>query len=143
MFTELDYSSKYHTQKYNEGDAVVIGFAPKKPGLSILFDIKVLMPQAKKYVSYGFAVLPLLDILETDTDVNTLEYYVASGVFSLPVYDGSPSPALVAELRASTDPAQLLASKLKEKSLRLLTGERNETSLIVRCIDQQRKNNFL
>ena len=105
----------------------------------MLFDIKAYLPNQKQYVSYGFALLPLLDIMETDLDTNTIEYFVATGVFSLPVYQGNPSPALVAELRASTDPSGLLAQKVREKKLQLL----DSTSIIVRCIDGQRKNNFI
>ena len=82
--------------------------------MAILFDIKVFLPNAKKFVNYGFAVLPLLDVLETDTDVTTVEYYLASGIFSLPVYQGSPSSSFIDDLREATEPLEFMQEKAKK-----------------------------
>lgn len=66
-----------------------MGFTPTQPGMSLFFDIKVWLPKKKQWEPYGFSLVPLVETLETDANTSTHEYYVSSGVFSLPVYKGS------------------------------------------------------
>lgn len=61
----------------------------------VLFDIRIYLPDQDKWLPYGYAVLPLLMILEVDANDNTLEYFVGSGVFSLVVYKGAPSAKVI------------------------------------------------
>lgn len=46
------------------------------------------MPETNKFQDYGFAFMPYLNELNTDGDATTIEWYVISGIFSLPVYSG-------------------------------------------------------
>ena len=88
IFTEPDFDGHSRTFKFSEGDALVMGFTPTQPGMSLFFDISVWMPKKKQFEVYGFTLVPLVETLETDADDTTHEYYVSSGVFSLPVYQG-------------------------------------------------------
>lgn len=134
-FTEPDYESHYQTPKFSEGDACILGFTPTQPGMSLLLDIRIWLPKKNKFEPYGFTVCPLLSTLETDADRSTHEYYVSSGVFSLPIYKGAVDPRLVQEMKASEDPLGVL----KSRRLQLL----GNTSAIVRVVDTQRKMHFL
>ena len=101
-FTEPDMDLKISTtasHHFNEGDAVVKSFKPLKPGMSVLFDIKAFMPDKDMFVDYGFALCPVLTTLNTDADESSTEYYVSSGVFSLPVYKGKPTSEMVEILK--------------------------------------------
>ena len=41
IFTEPDFESSYKTFKFSEGDALVMGFTPTQPGMSLFFDISM------------------------------------------------------------------------------------------------------
>jgi len=43
-FTDPDFDSSHVTAKFNEGDALVIGFEAGDQGLSLLLDISIYMP---------------------------------------------------------------------------------------------------
>ena len=106
-FTEPDMELKTSTNasfQFNEGDAVVKGYKPTQPGMSVLFDIKAYMPDKDEFVDYGFTICPVLTTQNTDADENTTEYYVSSGVFSLPVYKGKPSSDTIEILKSNNDP---------------------------------------
>lgn len=93
-FTEPDFDSKTSTSAsylLDSGDAVLRGHVPTKPGMSVLFDVKAYLPDKDQFVDYGFGVAPVLTTLNTDADDTTSEYYVASGVFTIPLYKGKPS----------------------------------------------------
>ena len=139
IFTEPDFSSHHQTPKFSEGDACILGFEPQQPGMCLFLDINLWLPDKGIFVDYGFAVAPLLETLETDADRTTLEYYVSSGVFSLPVYKGSPNPVIIQMLKESTEPMQVLRSALHDKTIQQL----GTTSVIVRVVDTQRKMHFL
>ena len=42
-FTDPDFDSSHVTARFNEGDALVVGFAPGENGLSLLLDISIYM----------------------------------------------------------------------------------------------------
>lgn len=44
-FTEPNYDSHYQTPKFSEGDALVLGFTPTKPGMSLFMDISIWLPK--------------------------------------------------------------------------------------------------
>jgi hypothetical protein len=96
MDLKISTSASYH---FNEGDAVVKSFKPSKPGMSVLFDIKAYLPDKDQFVDYGFALCPVLTTLNVDADESSIEYFVSSGVFSLPVYKGRPTTAMIELLK--------------------------------------------
>ena len=137
-FVEPDYGSQVETVKFGEGDAVVLGFEAKPPGMSLLLDIKVYLPDQGRFADYGFALCPVLRILDTDGDAATAEYYVGSGVFSLPVYEGPVPAQAVQALKQAEDPLALLRDLRDAQRIALL----GSTSIIVRVVDTQRKVHF-
>lgn len=139
IFSELNLKSKYVSQVFNEGDAVVLGFAPDQPGMSLLLTVYAYEPAKKDYQPYGFAVMPILHEMEVDDDIETYEYFVGSGMYSVPLFKGMPSPALVTELMESHKPLDLINSKLALGQVKY----QDTTSVIVRCVDTQRKGHFL
>jgi hypothetical protein len=86
--TTPDYDSFSNSFKFNEGDEIIKGFVPEKDGMSILIDIKAFDPKTDQFSDYGFSIIPLLTSLNTDGDDETNEYYVNSGYFALPIYQG-------------------------------------------------------
>lgn len=51
--------------------------------VSLIFDIKKFVVGSKKFEDYGFAIFPLFGTLETDDDIDTTEYYINSGIYSV------------------------------------------------------------
>ena len=139
IFTEPEFESNNRTYKFSEGDALVMGFVPTQPGMSLFFDISVWTPKKRQFEPYGFTLVPLVQTLETDADTSTHEYYVSSGIFSLPVYKGSVTREMIKSIKESEDPLTILSQMLNSKRISLL----GTTSLIVRIVDTQRKMHFL
>jgi hypothetical protein len=136
-FSELDYNSTCVTQKFNEGDASVLGFKPLQPGMSVLFDVKIYYPETDSFEDYGYALAPLLQGLDTAGDAG-LEFYVNSGVFTLPIIKGKISESIVNQLKATEEPLRLLADMLAEKKIEYLPT----ASVIAKIVDSQRKLHF-
>ena len=67
--------------------------------MSLFFDISIWIPKKKEFEPYGFSLVPLVETLETDADESTHEYYVSSGVFSIPVYKGNVDKQMIKRLK--------------------------------------------
>lgn len=106
--------------------------------MSLLIDIKVYIPDKDTFEDYGWSVCPLLQVLNTDGDDSTNEYYVNSGVYSLPVYKGKISSETVEKLLLSQDTLETLSSLRKQKIIQHL----GSTTVIPKIIDTQRKLHF-
>lgn len=138
VFSELDFASTYATQKFNEGDAGVLGFKPQV-GMSVLFDVKIYMPEKDEFEDYGFAVAPLLQALDTDGDSDNMEHYVNSGIFSLPIYKGKITAQQVSKIKAAGRQATTVtAAMLAAKEIEYLPN----ASVIAKIVDSQRKLHF-
>lgn len=140
-FTEPNFDDKASTSAsylLDSGDAVLKGHVAEKKGMSVLFDIKAYMPGKDQFVDYGFSVIPVLTTLNTDADENTNEFYVASGVFTLPVYKGKPSKDVVDILREHTSPIEELVRMQKGRQVEYL----GTTSIVVKVVDSQREYHF-
>ena len=103
-----------------------------------MIDIKVYMPDTDQFEHYGYTVCPLIEELETDNDVNTHEFYVNSGIYSLPIYKGSPTPEIVDRLMLAEFPIVEMQS-IKNEKLATILGN---TTVIAKVIDEQRKLHF-
>mmetsp|Transcript_24184 Transcript_24184/g.37202 ORF Transcript_24184/g.37202 Transcript_24184/m.37202 type:complete len:191 (+) Transcript_24184:4623-5195(+) len=126
---------------FKEGDMIIKGFFPDRAvGLSLFVDIKKWNLKKEQYENYGYAALPVLKELDTDANEETSEFYVMSGVFSLPVFDGTIDPTVLEALKQSTNPAQ----HLNELAMKGINGVKykGKTSIIIRMVDQQRKLHF-
>ena len=99
--------------------------------MSVLFDIKIYSPEKDSFSDYGFALAPLLQGLDTDADSGNLEFYVNSGVFTLPVYKGRLPDAAVSKLRETLEPLKLLADMLNRKEIEYLST----VSVIAKIVD--------
>ena len=89
------------------------------------------MPEQDKFLNHGFTVCPLLQTLNTDGDDDTMEYFVNSGVFSLPLYGGAVPDELVDALLQSTEPLVTMEEWLQMKSISLL----DKASVQVKLVD--------
>ena len=138
VFSELDLDSTHVTQKFNEGDAGVLGFKAPGQGMSVLFDIKIYLPEKDEFTDYGFAIAPVLQALDTDADAGELEQYVNSGVFTLPIYKGRITANQVERLKASSTPLTTVAAMLTAKEIEYLPT----ASVIAKIVDGQRKLHF-
>lgn len=106
--TTPNYDSLTGSFKYNEGDEIMVGFVPEKPGLSCLIDIKAYDIDKKAFEDYGFSIVPFIQNENTDGNVDSIEYFVNSGYYSLPVYKGTPPTQLIEELLDSEDTLQTM-----------------------------------
>jgi hypothetical protein len=106
--------------------------------MSLIIDIKIYIPDKDKFEDYGWSVCPLLQVLNTDGDDSTNEYYVNSGVFSLPVYKGRIKPDTVESLLLSHDTLKTLSDLRRQKIIEHL----GTTTVIPKIVDTQRKLHF-
>lgn len=89
------YDSTHQSFRFDEGDEILKEHSSDKPGMAMMIDIKVYMPDKDSFEDYGYTVCPLIEELETDNDESTHEFYVNSGIYSLPIYKGKPSPQII------------------------------------------------
>lgn len=88
-------------------------------------------PKKQQWFDYGWSMLPLFKDLETDLDDRTVEYYMNSGIFSLPVFKGRVSIDLVKNVLGSSDPWDRLN---KERLARGILRQ-DPTTIIVKVVD--------
>lgn len=60
--------------------------------MALLVDIFLYNVKTEKWEDYGYSVCPMLQVLNIDADKETIEYFVNSGYFLLPVYKGRITP---------------------------------------------------
>jgi hypothetical protein len=99
--------------------------------MSVLFDVKIYSLETDSFADYGFALAPLLQGLDTDADSGNLEFYVNSGVFTLPIYKGKMSEQIVNQIKATQEPLKLLADMLARKEIEYLPT----ASVIAKIVD--------
>ena len=95
IFVNPKFNSSYNSARFEEGDEIIVGFVADQPGMSILLDIKCYNPDRDRFEDYGYSICPMLQDLNTDGNDDSLELYVNSGVFVLPVYKGRIQEQLV------------------------------------------------
>lgn len=90
MFTNIDYNSPWTAQRFNE---TLFSFKnmPSNHRSVFIIDIKAITFQKKGIAhieDYGWTAFPYFDSLETDDDADTLELFVNSGIYMLPIFEG-------------------------------------------------------
>jgi len=118
---------------------VIKGFKAE-PALGLFIDIKKWDFKKEAFDHFGYTCLPILQELDTDADELTHEFYVRSGVFSLPVFEGKIDPSVLMALRSQENCIQYLNDLCKNKENGV--KYKGKTSLIIRMVDQQRKLHF-
>ena len=59
-FINPNYESLTNSVKFFEGDEILSGFVPDKPGMCALIDIKIYLIEKGVFEDYGFTICPLL-----------------------------------------------------------------------------------
>lgn len=103
--------------------------------MSILIDIKSYDPKRDTFEDYGYSIVPLLQTLNTDADEETIEYYVNSGHYALPIYKGKIQQQTVDILLSSTNPISVLQNSFNQGGIQLAKN----SACIVKILDTQRK----
>jgi hypothetical protein len=88
IFFKPDYESKTISFRFDEGTIRIRNLDADRTGLSMIVDIKIYIPDDDMFYDFGYAVVPIVSDYETDGDTSTQEWYVNSGVFTLPIYEG-------------------------------------------------------
>jgi len=97
--SSIDFESTINTIKFNDGEYVFKNIK-ENPSLSLIFDVKMYLPGKNSFDNFGFSVFPLFsNIMDYVTKIP--ELYVNSGIYSLPIYEGTPSPDFIANLKTA------------------------------------------
>lgn len=107
---------------------------PAKTGMSIIFDIKRLMQGQSVYENFGFSVIPIYSQLMNEEE-KSIDYFINSGIFQLPIYQGTIPVDLVAQLRTSQDPLALIQQQASKFPL-------SDSTIIIEIVDNQRERHL-
>lgn len=136
-FTDIDWNSYNTSIKFKEGMYTEENVEPT-PGKCIIFDIKKMNQKTNQWDDFAWTLLPLFMELETDMDETTKEYYMNSGVFSLPLFKGRVSADLIRHVSESSDPwGRLNTERIPRGILKM-----DPATLIVKVVDNQREVSF-
>jgi len=127
MFTDLDFDSPWTAQKFNE---IMFTFKnmPSNHRAVFIIDIKAISykNQGIAYVKdYGWTAFPMFESLETDDDINTLEVFVNSGLYMMPLFEGQVISDFISTMAKKDNPykyimdqvnAEVPALRIKEKA---------------------------
>jgi len=133
-----NFESQVKNYQFNDAEEIVIGFEFDKPGMVMMIDIKVYTPETSQFSDFGWTICPIIEEMETDGDADTHEFYVVSGTFSLPIYQGRPSNDMVDRLLLSEEPLAVVSEAKNTREINLL----GTTTCIAKLVDQQRKTHF-
>ena len=106
--------------------------------MSLIFDIKVFDPKKDAFEHFGFSVFEVLGDLDIDNDNTSLELFVKSGMYSMPIYKGEPPLDFVDELKLSEKPYHVVKSYFESKKIVKIP----KASIIFKVVDSQRELHF-
>lgn len=90
LFTDIDYNSPWSAQSFNE-TTFTLKNMPSNQKTTLIVDIKAVNFLAKGVIQledYGWTCFPTFEDLEIDDNPDTLELFVNSGVYMLPIFEG-------------------------------------------------------
>ena len=142
FITDIDFDSSWSAQKFNE---TLYSFKnmPSDPKTTFIIDIKSISFLAKgvsHVEDYGWAIVPMFEDLETDDDPNTLELYVNTGVFMLPLFEDQVVGDFVNTIAKQEKPYKYVMDQLNSEipPIRL----KDSAGVIVKIVDNQREGHF-
>lgn len=89
---------------------------------------------------YGWGIIPMFEDLETDDDPDTLELYVNTGVFMVPLFEGQVVGDFVNTIAKQQKPYTYLMNQLNSEipPIRL----KDSAGVIFKIVDNQREGHF-
>ena len=138
-FTEMNWLSKLRAQQFGES---LFSFknVPSNHKTTMIIDIKTVTIKNKgiaQIEDYGWTVFPIYSTMTTEENKDTLEVYVNSGTFMMPLVRAPVVTDFINTIASHNDPFEYMHSQI--------TGPmppqryKEPVSVIVRCVDNQRE----
>ena len=106
MITDIDYKSAQTAQKFHE-TLYTFKNLPSNHRTTFIVDIKAIKFKNKGVAlmeNYGWTAFPVFDDLETDDNPGTLELYVNSGLYMMPLFEGQINPDFINTMASKDKP---------------------------------------
>ena len=90
LFTDIDFDSPWSAQAFNEL-LFTLKNMPSDPKTTFIIDIKAVKFYDKGVAqldSYAWTCIPMFNILQAESNYDTVELYVNTGIYTLPLFDG-------------------------------------------------------
>ena len=142
FITDIDFESPWSAQRFNE-TLYTFKNMPSDPKTTFIIDIKWVSFLAKgvsHVEDYGWGIIPMFEDLETDDDPDTLELYVNTGVFMVPLFEGQVVGDFVNTIAKQQKPYTYLMNQLNSEipPIRL----KDSAGVIFKIVDNQREGHF-
>ena len=142
VYNNIDFESRVKGQKFME---TFYGFIniPIKKNTHMIVDVKSIKfrkKEATEIKDYAWTIFPLFNLLETDDNRETDEFFVKSGIFMMPLFQGKVRSDLLIDLDEDKIPWEqlLLENKKKVSPISFM----NNSSVVIRWVDNQREGHF-
>lgn len=142
LFTDIDFQSPWSAQAFNE---MLFTFKnmPSNIKTTFIVDIKAVQFIDKgvtRLENYGWAVFPMFEDLETDDNPDTLELYVNSGVYMLPIFEGAVVGDFINTVAKQAKPYEYILEQARKEvpPIRL----KDNAGVIIKLVDNQRDGHF-
>lgn len=116
LFTDIDFTSPWSAQRFTEM-LFTLKNMPSNPKTTFIIDIKAITFLKKGVThidNYGWTCFPMFEDLETDDDPDTVELYVNSGVYMLPLFEGQVVGDFVNTVAKQTKPYAYLMEQIRK-----------------------------
>ena len=142
VFSDIEFESFIGAQKFTE-TLYTFKNVPVDFRTHIIIDIKSIKLKkgaATEVKDYAWTVFPIFSTLDTDENKSTIEMFVKSGIFMLPLINGGVRNDIVDKLKDQNDCWDYLKMEDKRKISSINFMPRS--SVVIRCIDNQREGHF-
>ena len=116
---------------------------PSDPKTTFIIDIKA-VTFVKKGIThlenYGWTCFPMFEDLETDDDPNTIELYINSGIYMMPIFDGPVIGDFVNTVAKQPHPYNYLMDQLRKDVPPIRV--KDNAGVIIKCVDNQREGHY-
>lgn len=147
MFNDIDFNCFLGAQKFYE---TFYNFknVPADFRAHMIIDIKSIKFQKNNLTEvkdYAWSIFPLFTTLDTDKTKSSIEIYVRTGIFVLPLFSGSVRADLVDELKLQDDVWDYWLKQNQKKVSNFSSFSASsfkKSAVILRCIDNQREGHL-
>jgi hypothetical protein len=137
---KLDFDSTMKAISFNNEDKNFYVTQTDKTAVLIyeVYNVTLKNNQVDKVTTHGFSVLPLFQYVQVDGTIDSVEVFIGSGLFQLPLFKGAPDANFIDKVVEKPNVGAFLESNVQEKNLEIIP----KSSLIVMLKDNQYEEAF-
>ena len=143
VFNEINYDSYLVAQRFTES-FYMFKNVPVDYKTHMIIDIKSVKFKkngATEINDFAWTIYPLFTTLDVDENRKTVEMFVRSGIYMMPLFTGAVREDVVNKLKDQDDSWEFLTAEDKRKVSSVSFMQ--NSGVVVRCIDNQREGHYL